>query len=234
MLREELKRIDLASLEALRQRCVRILFERKLVQGKVYAVDGSGLAAGIRVVGLLNLHPDCPLWVNWRVQTGAASEKGEEACVVLGMVDEMRVLAGADIIAWLLMDALYADGPLLARPKFERGIDALVRLPEDRRRYDQLLSLLRITPKAWKRHLDTRYVAGCKETRQMAVAAMTDLKKHATTAPQARSSSPAARAACSICGRLRPRSLMRSAAMAVCPLASPTSWALTHDLPPGD
>jgi hypothetical protein len=175
VLREELKRIDLASLETFRQRCVRILFERKLVKGKVYAVDGSGLAEGIRVVGLLNLHPDCPLWVNWRVQTGVESEKGQEAHVVLGMVDEVRALAGADAIAWLLMDALYADGPLLARLKFERDIDALVRLPEDRRLYDQLISLLRITPTAWKRHLDTRYVAGRKETRQMAVAGMTDL-----------------------------------------------------------
>lgn len=175
VLRQELQRIELDSLDEFRRTCIQTLFERGLVKGKTYAVDGSGLGDGLRVVGLLNVHDECPLWVNWRVQMGSESEKGKEASVVLGMVDEVREMARTDAIEWLLMDALYADGPLLARLKYERGIDAVVRLPEDRRLYDQLTRLLQITPDAWKEHLDTRYVAGHKQTRQMRVAEMRDL-----------------------------------------------------------
>lgn len=175
VLRQELQRIDLDSLAEFRRTCIGTLFARGLVKGKTYAVDGSGLGADMRVVGLLNVHEGCPLWVNWRVRVGHESEKGQEAHVVLGMVDEVRDIAGTEAIEWLLMDALYADGPLLARLKYDRHIDALVRLPEDRRLYDQLTSLLRITPQAWKTHLDTRYVAGHKQTRQMRVAEMRDL-----------------------------------------------------------
>jgi hypothetical protein len=175
VLRQELQRIDLESLAEFRQTCIETLFKRKLVKGKTYAIDGSGLGNGFRVVGLLNVHQDRPLWVNWRVQTGEESEKGKEASVVLEMVDEVREMAGEEAIEWLLMDALYADGPLLARLKYERGIDALVRLPEDRRLYDQMIRLLRREPDAWHNHIDTRYVAGHKQTRQMRVAGMTDL-----------------------------------------------------------
>lgn len=150
VLRQELQRIDLDSLAEFRRTCIRTLFERGLVKGKTYAVDGSGLGADIRVVGLLNVHRECPLWINWRVRTGSESEKGQEASVVLGMVDEVREIAGTEAIEWLLMDALYADGPLLARLKYERNIDALVRLPENRRLYDQLQQLLRVTPEAWQ------------------------------------------------------------------------------------
>jgi hypothetical protein len=175
VLRQELQRIDLEGLAQFRSTCVRTLFERGLVKGRTYAIDGSGIGQGMRVVGLLNVHRDRPLWVNWRVQTGDESEKGKEASVVLEMVDEVCDIAGLEAIEWLLLDALYADGPLLARLKYERGIDALVRLPEERRLYEQLMGLLRVEPGAWHNHLDTRYVAGHKQTRQMRVAGMTDL-----------------------------------------------------------
>lgn len=175
VLRQELQRIDGPSLDAFRGECIRGLFARGLVKGKVYAVDGSGLGGPLRVVGLLNVQRNCPLWLNWRVRTGNESEKGKEARVVLEMVDEVRALGGDPAIAWLLMDALYADGPLLARLKHERGIEALVRLPEDRRLYEQLFGLLRGAPTAWREHLDTRYVAGKKQTRRMRVAGLSDL-----------------------------------------------------------
>ena len=55
VLRQELARLDLASLHLFRQRCVRTLFERRLVRGKIYAIDGSGLGDRWRVVGLLNV-----------------------------------------------------------------------------------------------------------------------------------------------------------------------------------
>ena len=175
VLRQELQRIEGQSLDAFRRECIRALFQRGLVKGKVYAVDGSGLGDQIRVVGLLNVQRNCPLWINWRVRTGNESEKGKEARVVLEMVDEVREIAGEDALAWLLMDALYADGPLLARLKYERGIQALVRLPEDRRLYEQLFGLLRGEPKAWREHLDTRYVAGRKQIRRVRVAGMSNL-----------------------------------------------------------
>jgi hypothetical protein len=175
VLRQALQRIDLPSLDAFRRECIRVLFERGLVKGKVYAIDGSGLGEGIRVVGLLNVQQACPLWLNWRVRTGNESEKGQEASVVLEMVDEVRAVGGAGAIEWLLLDALYADGPLLARLKYERAIDALVRLPEDRRLYKQLFGLVQADSKAWREHLDTRYVAGKKQLRQVRAAGMQDL-----------------------------------------------------------
>lgn len=174
-LRQELQRIDVPGLDAFRRECIRGLFERGLVKGKVYPIDGSGLGEGIRVVGLLNDQQACPLWLNWRLRTGHASEKGQEASVVLEMVDEVRAVGGAAAIEWLLLDALYADGPLLARLKYDRAIDALVRLPEDRRLCKQLFGLVRADPKAWREHPDTRYVAGKKQLRQVRAAGMQDL-----------------------------------------------------------
>lgn len=170
-----MQRIEVCSLDAFRRACIQSLFQRGLVKGKVYAIDGSGLGEGIRVVGLLNVQHACPLWLNWRVRTGNESEKGKEASVVLEMVDEVRALGGDTTIEWLLLDGLYADGPLLARLKYERAIDALVRLPEDRRLYEQLLGLLRGEPQAWREHPDTRYLSGKKQHRLVRVAGMQDL-----------------------------------------------------------
>jgi len=124
---------------------------------------------------LLCLQKDGPLWVNWRLRTGSESEKGKEGEVVLAMVDEVRDWAGEDAIEWLLMDALYADGFLLANLKYKRGIDALVRLPEDRRMYEQLQGLLRVFPGRWQEHQDVRYLSGRKQTRRVRVAQVEDL-----------------------------------------------------------
>jgi hypothetical protein len=129
----------------------------------------------MRVVGLICLQKDEPLWVNWRLRAGNASEKGKEGEVVLAMVDELREIAGNDAIEWMLMDALYADGFILANLKYAREIDVMVRLPEDRRMYEQLMGLLRVLPEAWQEHSDVRYLSGHKQTRQMRVAKMDDL-----------------------------------------------------------
>jgi hypothetical protein len=175
VLRQELQRIEVESLAEFRRECVEELFKRGLVKGKVYAIDGSGLGGDFRVVGLLNVNKERPLWLNWRVRTGNESEKGKEAQVVLEMVDEIREIAGEQAIEWLLMDALYADGPLLVRLKYERQIDALVRLPQDRRLYEQLQGLLRVETQAWEEHRDVRYVSGKKQMRILRVAGMDDL-----------------------------------------------------------
>jgi len=175
MLREELQRIKVESLDAYRRHCIGVLYKCGLIRTKLYAVDGSGIGPEMRVVGLICLQKDGPLWVNWRLRTGKESEKGKEGEVVLAMVDELRTIAGEEIIEWMLMDALYADGFLLANLKYARQIDVMVRLPEDRRMYEQLMGILRLIPEAWQAHPDVRYLSGHKQTRQMRVAKMDDL-----------------------------------------------------------
>ena len=175
VLREELQRIKVKSLDAYRRHCVGVLYKRRLIRSKVYAVDGSGIGPEMRVVGLVCLQKDGPLWVNWRLRTGKESEKGTEGEVVLAMVDELREIAGTDAIGWMLMDALYADGFILANLKHARQIDVMVRLPEDRRLYEQLMGILRVIPEAWQEHPDVRYLSGHKQARQMRVAKMDDL-----------------------------------------------------------
>lgn len=175
VLREELLRIKVESLDAFRRHCVGVLYKRGLIRSKLYAVDGSGIGPEMRIVGLVCLQKDGPLWVNWRLRTGNESEKGKEGEVVLAMVDELREIAGTDAIEWILMDALYADGFILANLKYARQIDVMVRLPEDRRMYEQLMILLRVMPETWQEHPDVRYLSGHKQTRQMRVAKMDDL-----------------------------------------------------------
>lgn len=176
VLRQEAARINLESLHAFRKQCIRPLFERRLVRGKTYAIDGSGIGNHWRVVGILNANPERALWVTWRVLSGSASEKGKEASVVREMVDEVREVGGPAAIDWLLMDALYADGPLLAWLKFQRNIDALVRLPEDRELYADLAGLIRLQPKRWQTHTDVRYLSGRKQKREVSVAAESELR----------------------------------------------------------
>jgi len=175
VLRGELQRIKVESLDAYRRHCVGVLYKRRLIRSGVYAVDGSGIGPEMRVVGLICLQKDGPLWVNWRLRTGNESEKGKEGEVVLAMVDEVREIAGEDAIEWLLMDALYADGFILANLKYAHQIDVMVRLPENRRMYEQLMGLLCVFPESWQEHLDVRYLSGHKQTRQMRVAKMDDL-----------------------------------------------------------
>lgn len=175
VLREELQRIKVTSLDAYRRHCIGVLYQRGLIRSQLYAVDGSGIGPELRIVGLLCLQKDGPLWVNWRLRTGSESEKGKEGEVVLAMVDEIRQIAGEKAIEWLLMDALYADGFILANLKYARQIEVMVRLPEDRRMYEQLMGLLRVVPEAWQEHPDVRYLSGHKQTRQMRVAKMDEL-----------------------------------------------------------
>jgi hypothetical protein len=175
VLREELQRIKVESLDAYRRHCIGVLYKRGLIRSQLYAVDGSGVGPEMRVVGLICLQKDGPLWVNWRLRSGNASEKGKEGEVVLAMVDELREIAGTGVIEWMLMDALYADGFILANLKYARQIDVMVRLPEDRRMYEQLMGILRVIPEAWQEHPDVRYLSGHKQIRQMRVAKMEDL-----------------------------------------------------------
>jgi hypothetical protein len=178
VLRQELQRLEPESVADYRRYCIQQLYKRKLIKGKVYAVDGSGLSNRWRVVGLLCITPGAPLWVTWRILAGDASEKGKEGGVLFEMVDEIRGIAGEQAIEWLLMDALYADGPLLTGLKLKRGIDALVRLPEGRTMYQDLWDLLDWEPQRWQSPwLDVRYVAGRKQLREITTGVVAGLTR---------------------------------------------------------
>lgn len=175
VLREEMKRVDVASLDTFRERCVQSLFAHRLVRGTTYAIDGSGLNDQWRVVALLNVTEGRNILVSWRLLAGDASEKGKEATVVRSMIDDVRKVAGPDAIDLLLMDALYADGPLLATLKYEYGIDALVRVPEHRDIYADMVGIMQHEPTRWQQHRDVRYLSGQKQMRTVAAAAVDHL-----------------------------------------------------------
>jgi len=175
VLRDELARIEPMSLAEFRRRCVAELFRRKLVKGRVCATDGSGLRTHHRIVGLLSVHAGQPLWLSWRVLSGSESEKGKEASVVRSMVTEVLEAGGSEAIEWLLMDALYADGPLLAWLECGCGIHALVRLPADRLLYEDLQGLASHGLTDWQTHSDVRYVSGHKQVRRVSVTMAAEL-----------------------------------------------------------
>lgn len=87
VLRQELQRIEPESLDSFRRYCIGQLYARGFIKGKVYAVDGSGLSNRWRVVGLLCVSGELPIWVTWRLLSGDASEKGKEGTVLFEMVD---------------------------------------------------------------------------------------------------------------------------------------------------
>lgn len=177
VLRNELLRLKPESMTTFRRECIKRLHEKGLIKGKVYAVDGSGIGSRWRLVGLYNVYKGRKLWLTWRLLSGSASEKGKEGAVLFEMVDEVREIAGEDAIEWVLMDALYADGPLLAGLKYQRGIEALVRLPEDRIMYGDLWFLLQYEPERWQEHQDVRYISGRKQLRQVRVGVVPELQR---------------------------------------------------------
>ena len=175
-LREEMKRITPESWLAFRHRHISDLFRLNLVRGTTYAIDGTGLGRDWHVVALLNVQRERILLVNWRLLPGNASEKGTlETSVVLDMIREVQEVGGGKAISWLLMDALYADGPLLATLKHLHHIDSLVRVPEKREIYTDMTQIVAAEKSRWQMHRDVRYVSGHKQLRQVSVAAVEDL-----------------------------------------------------------
>jgi len=174
-LRDALRRVTTAAWAQAQEAGVRALFAHGLVRGTVYAVDGSGLGDGLRVVALVCVSAERPVLVAWRLLEGNASEKGKEAAVTRALVEQALALGGAGCVRLLLADALYADGPLLAWLKCAKGIDALVRLPEDRLLYEDVRGLAQGGLIAWSTHRYARIVQGHKELRTVDVAAAGDL-----------------------------------------------------------
>ena len=170
-LRDMLRRVPAEAWAALQQRGVRELYARGLLRGTVYAIDGSGIGPDLRLVSLVCVSAERPIVVAWRLLEGAASEKGREASVTRALIEQTLAVGGADCIRLLLADALYADGPLLAWLKHAKGIDALVRLPADRRLYSEAQVAVGLDGQGWTRHRYTRTVQGHKTLRTVEAAA---------------------------------------------------------------
>ncbi len=174
-LRDALRRVGESAWQKAQEAGVQSLYQHQLVRGKVYAVDGSGLGDELRLVAFVCVSAMRPIIVAWRVLSGAASEKGKEAEVTHALIEQVLEVAGPDAIRLLLADALYADGPLLAWLKYRKGIDALVRLPEDRLLYQEVQGLADAQLIAWTHHRYVRTVQGHKHIREVEVTAAGDL-----------------------------------------------------------
>src|SRR5947207_5515969 len=154
---------------------VQSLYERQLVRGKVDAVDGSGLGDDWRLVALVCVSATRPIIVAWRLLSGSASEKGQEAAVTRSLIEQVLAMAGPQAISLLLADGLYADGPLLAWLKYRKGIDVLVSLPEDRLLYQDLQGLADGRLIDWSHHRYVRTIQGHKQVREVEVTAAGEL-----------------------------------------------------------
>lgn len=166
-LRDALRRVAAQSWQKAQEAGVKGLFDRNLVRGKVYAIDGTGLDDGLRLVCLVCVSAERPVIVAWRVLTGNASEKGKEAAVTRSLIEQARALGAC--IELLLVDALYADGPLLAWLKYEFQIDALAPLPSDREMHHDLLGLAAGGLLAFERHSYVHTVSGHKQRRTLEI-----------------------------------------------------------------
>ena len=85
-LRDALRRIGEAAWLRAQAAGVKALYQRQLVRGKVYAVDGSGLGEDLRLVALVCVSATRPIIVAWRLLSGPASEKGQEAAVTRSLI----------------------------------------------------------------------------------------------------------------------------------------------------
>lgn len=104
--------------------------------------------------------------------TGSASEKGKEATVTRSLIEQALELGGPACIELLLVDALYADSPLLAWLKYCRNIDVLVPIPSDRDIHKDLEGLERADLLKSRRHSYVRVVQGHKQRRTLDISAM--------------------------------------------------------------
>src|SRR3989475_3208447 len=174
-LRDALRRIGESAWLQAQQAAVQSLYQRQLVRGKVYAIDGSGLGDDVRLVALVCVSATRPIIVAWRLLRGPASEKGQEAVVTRSLIEQVLEVAGPRAISLLLADALYADGPLLAWLKYRKGIDTLVSLPEDRLLYPDLQGLADGQPIDWTSPRYLRTIGGHKQVREVEVTAAAEL-----------------------------------------------------------
>src|SRR5437763_1912973 len=174
-LRDALRRVEESAWLQAQAAGIKALYQRQLVRGRVYAIDGSGLGDDFRLVALVCVSATRPIIVAWRLLRGQASEKGQEAVETRSLIEQVLEVAGPQAISLLLADALYADGPLLAWLKYSKGIDALVSLPEDRLLYQDLQGLADGQFIDWTHHRYVRTIGGHKQLREVEVTAAGEL-----------------------------------------------------------
>src|SRR3989441_2455014 len=174
-LRDALRRVGESAWLHAQVAGVKALYQRQLVRGKVYAIDGSGLGDDFRLVALVCVSAPRPIIVAWRLLSGPASEKGQEAAVTRSLIEQVLEVAGPQAISLLLADALYADGPRFSWLKYRQGIDALVSLPEDRLLYQDLQGLASGQLIDWTHHRYVRTIGGHKQVREVEVTAAGEL-----------------------------------------------------------
>lgn len=170
-LRDELRRVAESAWQRVQRAGVESLYQRRLVRGRIYAIDGTGLNDDLRLVCLVCVSAERPVIVAWRLLAGSASEKGKESAVTRSLVEQAVELGGPGTIELLLVDALYADGPLLAWLKYRQGIDVLVPVPKDRNIHEDLLGLANGGLLKFHHHSYVRVVQGHKRRRQLEIAA---------------------------------------------------------------
>jgi hypothetical protein len=174
-LRDTLRRVGESAWLHAQAAGVKALYQRQLVRGRVYAVDGSGLGDDFRLVALVCVSATRPIIVAWRLLSGQASEKGQEAAVTRSLIEQVLAGAGPQAIGLRLSDALYADGPRFSWLKYCKGIDALVSLPEDRLLYQDLQGLAQGQLIDWTHHRYLRTIQGHKQVREVEVTAVGEL-----------------------------------------------------------
>src|SRR6266849_4959433 len=106
--------------------CVGDLIVRETAH--VACTAGLGLGDDFRLVALVCVSATRPIIVAWRLLSGQASEKGQEAAVTRSPIEQVLQVAGPQAIDLRLSDALYADGPRFSWLKYCQGIDARVAL----------------------------------------------------------------------------------------------------------
>lgn len=174
-LRNELTRIERHLWLQVQHAAVQRLFAKHLVRGTVYAIDGSGLGEGLRLVTLVCVSAQRPKIVAWRLLEGTASEKGKEAAVTRSLIEQLLEIGGKNCIELLLVDALYADGPLLAWCKHQHGIDVLVPVPKDREIHRDLEQLAAGGLLKFQRHSYVCTIQGHKQRRNVELGAQSGL-----------------------------------------------------------
>ena len=164
---DELRRVGENAWLRVQRKGVKQLFEQQFLHGGVYAIDGTGLGDGLRLVCLVCVSQERPLMVAWRLLEGTASEKGKEASVTRSLIEQALELGGKGCIELLLVDALYADGPFLAWCHYEHDIEVLVPLPSDRELHHDLLQQAEAGTLPLQRYSYVRQIQGHKQRRTL-------------------------------------------------------------------
>jgi len=166
-----LKAVEVGSLGRYRETHRGALLAHDVLQGGVFAIDGTGLRHSDRHVVILQQAGAAPPFVvDWRVQG-----PGQELAAGREMVDQLRADLGAAAIRWLLMDGAYVDGAWLAELQWQ-GVGAMVRVREDMLIFEQMRLLTQFPEHAYEPYRYVRTIQGHKEVHEVELALFSHLK----------------------------------------------------------